>query len=114
MLWVVKKDGRRELFDRSKILRGLSTASEKRPIPIERLEALVDAVERDLRDRHLDEVGSEVIGEAVMRALQNLDEVAYVRFASVYRQFTDIEGFRRELESLLAASRLNATEKNGG
>ncbi len=100
-LWVVKKDGRREPFERTKILGGLLTACEKRPIPRERLETLVDAVERDVRDRHSDEVATAVIGEAVITALRELDEVAYVRFASVYRQFTDVEGFRRELERLL-------------
>ncbi len=104
-LWVIKKDGRREPFERIKILRGLLTACEKRPIARERLEALVDAVERDVRDRHSDEVSTAVIGEAVINALRELDEVAYVRFASVYRQFTDVEGFRRELERLLRSQR---------
>ena len=115
-LWVVKKDGRRERFDRAKILRGLITACEKRPIAVERLESIVDAVERQVRDRHVDEVATETIGEAVMTALRSLDEVAYVRFASVYRQFTDIEGFRRELERLLGASQRpnDGIEKNGG
>lgn len=115
-LWVVKKDGRRERFDRSKILRGLMTACEKRPIAVDRLDSIVDAVERHVRDQHTDEVGTETIGEAVMTALERLDEVAYVRFASVYRQFTDIEGFRRELEKMLGGTARNdsQSEKNGG
>ncbi len=115
-LWVVKKDGRRERFDRSKILRGLMTACEKRPIAIDRLELLVDDVERGLRDAHASEVNTETIGEAVIASLQALDEVAYVRFASVYRQFTDIEGFRRELERMLGAGvkTHDRIDQNGG
>lgn len=104
-LWVIKKDGRREIFDRSKILRGCLTACEKRPITMEALEGLVDEVERAVRDQGAGEIPSRVIGEAVMARLRLLDEVAYVRFASVYRQFTDIEGFRQELERLLAGGR---------
>lgn len=99
-VWVVKKDGRREAFDRGKILRGLLTACEKRPIPLSALEEAVTAVERQVRDLGSGEVDTRAIGELVMRRLRELDEVAYVRFASVYRQFTDIEGFRRELERL--------------
>lgn len=115
-LWVVKKDGRRERFDRSKILKGLMTACEKRPIAVDRLDSVVDGVEHDLRDAHLDEVASEAVGEAVMEALQALDEVAYVRFASVYRQFTDVEGFRRELERMLGGGPMvqGHSDKNGG
>lgn len=103
-LWVVKKDGRREAFDRAKILKGLLTAAEKRPVSLERLEAVVDSVEREIRDTARGEVSTRIIGEAVIVRLRDLDEVAYVRFASVYRQFTDIEGFRRELERLLSNS----------
>jgi len=102
-LWVVKKDGRREGFDRQKILRGLLTACEKRPIGLAELEAATNAVERTIRDQGLEEVPTRVIGEAVMSRLRQLDEVAYVRFASVYRQFTDVEGFRQELERLIQA-----------
>ncbi len=104
-LWVVKKDGRREAFDRSKILRGLLTACEKRPVSLESLDALCDQVERSVRDLASGEVPTRIIGEQVMERLQELDEVAYVRFASVYRQFTDIEGFRQELERLIQAQR---------
>ena len=100
-MWVVKKDGRRETFDRSKILRGLLTACEKRPISLESLSSAVDQVERSVRDLASGEVATRVIGELVMQRLRTLDEVAYVRFASVYRQFTDIEGFRQELERLI-------------
>lgn len=102
-VWVVKKDGRREAFDRAKILKGLLTACEKRPISLESLEDAVDRVERSVRDLTSGEVGTRVIGELAMQRLRDLDEVAYVRFASVYRQFTDIEGFRQELERLLQA-----------
>ncbi len=104
-IWVVKKDGRREAFDRSKILRGLLTACEKRPISLDRLEQVVDRVERDVRDAASGEIATRSIGELVMQELRQLDEVAYVRFASVYRQFTDIEGFRQELERLIQAQR---------
>jgi transcriptional repressor NrdR len=97
---VVKKDGRREAFDRQKILRGVLTACEKRPVPIARVEELVDRVETAIRHRYEEEVPSSAIGEAVMAELRALDEVAYIRFASVYRQFTDIARFREEIERL--------------
>lgn len=100
-LWVVKKDGRREAFDRQKILRGLLTACEKRPVPLQVLEDLVAEVEREVRDLQTDEVPSRVIGEAVVERLRRVDPVAYVRFASVYRQFADLQGFREEVEKLL-------------
>lgn len=105
-VWVVKKDGRREAFDRAKILRGLLTACEKRPISLPQLESAVDRVERNVRDEASGEIGTHVIGELVMQELRGLDAVAYVRFASVYRQFTDIEGFRQELERLIQAQRM--------
>lgn len=105
-VWVVKKDGRREAFDRAKILRGLLTACEKRPISLQQLESAVDRVERNVRDEASGEIGTHVIGELVMQELRGLDAVAYVRFASVYRQFTDIEGFRQELERLIQAQRM--------
>lgn len=99
-LLVVKKDGRREGFDRQKLLRGIITACEKRPVPLATLEALTSALERELRDRGLDEVPSRMIGEQVMDHLQTLDPVAYVRFASVYREFTDLRGFKDLLERI--------------
>ncbi len=102
---VVKKDGRREVFDRGKILRGLLVACEKRPVPLAQLEQLVVEVEAELRRRYEGEVPSEEIGEAVMTRLQGLDQVAYVRFASVYRQFQDIQRFKEELDRLLVMPR---------
>lgn len=100
-LIVVKKDGRREAFDRNKVLHGLVRACEKRAVPTERLEALVDEVEKDLYGRLDREVSSGEIGEMVMERLREVDEVAYVRFASVYRQFKDINRFMQELQKLL-------------
>lgn len=98
---VVKKDGRREAFDRNKILAGLITACEKRPVALQSLEDLVGDIERELRSHYEREVPSSVIGEMVMERLRAVDEVAYVRFASVYRQFKDIQRFKEELEKLL-------------
>jgi transcriptional repressor NrdR len=102
---VVKKDGRREPFDRGKIVNGLKRACEKRPISVETIEALVDRIERQLQETGDREVTSRAIGEAVMRALHELDAVAYVRFASVYRSFRDVHEFMRELEDLIAERR---------
>ena len=99
-LLVVKKDGRREQFDRGKILAGLRKACEKRPIPAETLEKLTDEIENELRNRGDREVPAVEIGEYIMKALRRIDEVAYVRFASVYREFKDLETFRQELETL--------------
>lgn len=100
-LVVVKKDGGREVFDRNKILRGLLTACEKRPIQMNYLDKMVDDIEKDLKNSFAKEIETKQIGEMVMEHLRKLDEVAYVRFASVYRQFTDINKFRQELEKLL-------------
>jgi transcriptional repressor NrdR len=102
---VVKKDGRREPFDRLKIVAGLTKACEKRPVSVEKIEENVDRIERALLDRAEREVPSSVIGEAVMQALYELDTVAYVRFASVYRSFQDIDQFMNELEDLLRERR---------
>ena len=98
---VVKKDGRREPFDREKLLSGLQKAVEKRPVSMDQLEALVAEVEVRLQERGEKEVPSNAIGEEVMRRLRALDQVAYVRFASVYRSFRDIEEFMDELKGLL-------------
>ena len=98
---VVKKDGRREAFDRGKILAGLHKACEKRPISVEVLEKLVDRVEQRLEEAGEREVHSREIGEQIMGELQNLDEVAYVRFASVYRSFKDVNEFMKEVKELL-------------
>lgn len=100
-LMVSKKDGRREAFDRSKILSGLFKACEKRPVSAAVLEQIVDEVELHLRNQLCPEVESRLIGEMVMDRLRGVDEVAYVRFASVYRQFTDILRFKQELDKLL-------------
>lgn len=102
-LMVVKKDGRREPFDRNKILNGLHKACEKRPVSMEKLDELVDDVERTLSRNYDREVPAKEIGDLLMRRLQQLDEVAYVRFASVYRQFRDIGEFMQELKGLLKA-----------
>ncbi|PSL35222.1 transcriptional repressor NrdR [Planomicrobium soli] len=103
-LIVVKKDGSREEFSREKVLRGLIRACEKRPVSLEVLEELVFTIEKDLRRIGNAEVKSEEVGEMVMEGLAAIDEVAYVRFASVYRQFKDINVFIEELKDLLKRS----------
>jgi transcriptional repressor NrdR len=102
---VVKKDGRREAFDRAKIVDGVATACQKRPVSAEEIEALVSEVERQVQETGEREIRTSAIGEAVMHRLRRLDEVAYVRFASVYRAFRDVGEFMSELETLA---------KNGG
>ncbi len=99
---VVKKDKRREPFDRRKILAGMVTACEKRPVSMERLEQIVDEIEQEITDRVGKEIKGSEIGEKVIKKLFELDEIAYVRFASVYRQFKDINQFMNELKDLLA------------
>ncbi len=101
-IFVVKKDGRREQYDRDKILAGLRRACEKRPISEAQMEDLVGGIERELFARGENEVPGSLIGEKVMEALKRLDPVAYIRFASVYRQFRDVESFQAELAELLA------------
>lgn len=98
---IVKKDDRREQFDRRKLREGLLKACEKRPVSVDAIEATADRIERSLLEMGEKEVLSSVIGEAVMRALHKLDTVAYVRFASVYRSFQDIDEFMNELQDLL-------------
>ncbi len=100
-LMVIKKDGSRETFDRDKILTGLFKACEKRPVSAATLEQVVDSIELALRNQLRTEVKSQEIGEMVMEQLSTIDEIAYVRFASVYRQFADINRFRQELDKLL-------------
>jgi transcriptional repressor NrdR len=102
---IIKKDGRREPFDRDKILKGLKVACRKRPISIELIETAVDKIERELQERGVKEIKSTEIGERVMRELHELDEVAYVRFASVYRSFKDIGEFMSEVKVLLGSKR---------
>ena len=100
-LMVIKKDGRREAFDRNKIISGILKACEKRPVSMEKVETIVDRVEKELQKSFDKEVKAQVIGEFVMDTLHKIDEVAYVRFASVYRQFKDINHFMKELKDLL-------------
>jgi transcriptional repressor NrdR len=97
---VVKKDGRREAFERQKALSGLRRACDKRAVPLERIEQIVDAIERELIDAGEKEIPSEKVGERVMKHLREVDPVAYVRFASVYRQFKDIDELRSEIDQL--------------
>jgi transcriptional repressor NrdR len=97
---VVKKDGRREPFDRAKIVQSVRVALSKRPVGADRVEALADAIERELMDADAREVPSTEVGERVMQRLRELDQVAYVRFASVYRSFRDIDEFAAELGRL--------------
>jgi len=99
-LMVIKKDSRRESFDRQKLLSGILKAVEKRPIPIENIEMMVLEIEREIKNRGESEVSSLEIGEAVMRRLRELDDVAYVRFASVYKEFKDADSFMEELRKL--------------
>ena len=99
---VIKKDGSRQSFDRNKILRGMIRACEKRPVSLGALETIADEIEQDLQNSMEREIRTEVIGEQVMTRLKKVDEVAYVRFASVYRQFKDIDTFMTELNKLLA------------
>ena len=98
---VIKKDGRREVFDRTKILIGLQKACEKRPVPAEQIEHLLNRIEQSIRDEGEREISSAEIGRRVIAALHDLDKVAYVRFASVYREFKDIGEFMDELKGLL-------------
>ena len=101
-LMVIKKDGRREPFNRQKIINGLLLACQKRPISMDKLEDFVAEIEGDIQKKFDQEVGAQQIGEIVMEKLYILDDVAYVRFASVYRQFKDINQFMRELRDILS------------
>ena len=98
---VVKKDGRREPFDRDKIREGMLKATQKRPVSVESIDQVIDSLERYFQEANQKEISTEEIGERVIAALHSLDEVAYVRFASVYRQFKDLDDFVRELKELL-------------
>jgi transcriptional repressor NrdR len=99
-LVIIKKDGRRQEFDRSKIKAGILRACEKRPITTDRIERVVDEIEQHLRKKYASDVPSRAIGEVVMARLKALDKVAYIRFASVYRNFTDLGSFEKELNAL--------------
>jgi transcriptional repressor NrdR len=99
-LAVIKKDGRREAFDRDKLMRGFFKACEKRPVPREKIEGCVAAIEGKLRESSRSEISSRKVGELVMDQLKKLDHIAYVRFASVYRSFRDIAQFEKEIKLL--------------
>ncbi|MGN1073985.1 MAG: transcriptional regulator NrdR [Eubacteriales bacterium] len=112
-LVVIKSDGSRQAFDRSKLLNGLLKACEKRPVPLRRLEEIVDDIEQQLQNGLEREVESRRIGELAMDKLRSVDEIAYIRFASVYRRFQDISSFMDELNALLKANKESApSEKN--
>lgn len=113
-LIVIKKDERREPFDRQKLRNGLLKACEKRPVPISAIEGIIDNVERELRNRMESEVRSMVIGELVMDALKQLDGVAYVRFASVHREFKDVETLMQALQNLLSKKPEKLEESHRG
>jgi len=107
---VVKKDGRREPFDRHKILSGLAKATQKRPVGPAQLESIVDEIEARLSESQERELSTTEVGEVVMKRLYELDEVAYVRFASVYRQFKDVSQFVEEVRGLLSSPKRRAAE----
>ncbi|WP_300461713.1 transcriptional regulator NrdR [Desulfobacula sp.] len=100
-IMIVKKDNRREEFNREKVLTGIKKACEKRAISIDQIEAVVDAIERDLRETNDREISSTIVGEKIIQALKQLDDVAYVRFASVYREFKDVADFIQELKKIM-------------
>ncbi|MBQ0067704.1 MAG: transcriptional repressor NrdR [Phascolarctobacterium sp.] len=100
-LVVSKKDGRRELFDSKKLLGGLLKAFEKRPVSYERIKQIADSIERELRSTGDSEISSNAIGEKVMQYLEKTDQIAYVRFASVYRQFADVNNFMQEIQRMM-------------
>jgi len=101
IIMIIKKDGRREAFDRNKMMNGIVKACEKRPVAVAEMERVVNEIERGLNNMMEKEIDSTFIGELVMEKLKELDEVAYVRFASVYRQFTDVNTFIKEIEKLI-------------
>lgn len=110
-LTVVKKDDKREEYSRDKLYKGLSVACAKRPVPADRLEAAVNDIEAQLFKAGTSEIPSTMIGELVMQKLRELDEVAYIRFASVYRNFADLEEMREEMEGLTGGQPLQGQEK---
>lgn len=100
IFYVIKKDGTKEEFNKDKILKGLLRATVKRDIKIESLESLVEEIEKELQENYSGEIKSDILGELIMTKLKNLDEVAYVRFASVYKNFADVKSFIKEIEEL--------------
>jgi transcriptional repressor NrdR len=109
---IIKKDGRREPFDRSKLLSGIKKACQKRPISIAAIEALIDRVEQACRETQAQEIPSSKVGEKVMEELHDLDDVAYVRFASVYRQFRDTDEFLEQIEDLKKKRKSDLAREN--
>ncbi|CAJ1200294.1 transcriptional regulator NrdR [Companilactobacillus nantensis] len=101
-LLVIKKNGNREEFSREKLLRGIVRAAEKRPVTMDQMNDIVDKVENEIRANGESEVGSQVIGEHVMKILAKVDDVTYIRFASVYREFKDMNSFMREVQEMMA------------
>lgn len=99
-LYIIKKDGRREKFDKQKLLNGFLKACEKRPISMEKIEIVVNNIQADLREKGDKEIGSKKLGQLVMKKLKSLDKVAYIRFASVYMEFEDLDRFEEELGKL--------------
>lgn len=99
-LFVIKKDNRREQFNKEKLKIGIIKACEKRPISIEKIESLVSEIEKNLKDKNKKEIRSTEIGEFVMKKLKSLDKVAYIRFASVYREFKDVKDFEKEVDMI--------------
>jgi len=112
-LVVIKRDGRRELFDASKILKGLLLAGRKRNIPLARWEEVVENLEQELRSNYIREVPTDRIGDLILACLRDIDEVAYVRFASVFRQFPDVEAFMIALETMLSEKKAAASSRTG-
>ncbi len=105
-LMVVKRDGRRQPFDHSRILNGIMKACEKRPVSVDQIESMVDDIERIIRKKYDQEINAKDIGEMIMDRLSVIDEVAYVRFASVYRQFRDVNQFMAELQNILGKKKV--------
>ena len=110
-IYVIKRDGTRQIFSREKLLGGLMKACEKRPVPVATLEKAVDEIETQLYNSLDLEITSKLIGELAMAKLKDIDEVAYVRFASVYRQFADVESFKKELSKLLGEKKYNSESR---
>ncbi|MFH1061134.1 MAG: transcriptional regulator NrdR [Pseudomonadota bacterium] len=106
--YVVKKDGSREVFDRSKVKGGIIKALQKRPVSINQVEEFLDGLESSFQEQNLREIPAKEIGQAVINWLRSVDDVAYVRFASVYREFRDVQEFMRELEGLIASRKENS------
>jgi len=110
-LYVIKKDGSREIYDRNKLIHGIDKACEKRPVSREDIEGAVYNIEREIQDSLQSEISSTELGNYVMRALRDLDEVAYVRFASVYKEFRDLSSFLEEIEQYVSQAKISSDQK---